>query len=43
MDDEGRWMINNNLTDIKKVPDYGNYIYLNGMDTVKPGSVYIIP
>lgn len=43
MDDEGRWMINNNLTSVKKVPDYRDYIYLNGMDMVKPGSVYIVP
>jgi NitT/TauT family transport system substrate-binding protein len=43
MDDEGRWMINNNLTDVKKVPDYRDYLYINGMDTVKPKSVNIVP
>jgi NitT/TauT family transport system substrate-binding protein len=43
MDDEGRWLINNNLTSVKKVPDYRGYIYINGMDKVKPGSIDIVP
>lgn len=42
MEDEARWMIQNNLTNAKKVPDFRNYLYTEGLDLVKPGSVYII-
>lgn len=42
MEDEGRWMINNNLTSIKKVPDFRDYIYTDGLRDVKPDSVNII-
>lgn len=42
MDDEGRWMVNNDLTNVTMVPDYRDYIYLNGMNTIKPGSVNIV-
>ncbi len=42
MEYEARWMIANNLTDGKKVPDFGKYTYTRGLDEIKPGSVRII-
>jgi NitT/TauT family transport system substrate-binding protein len=42
MEDEGRWMINNNLTDEKAIPDYYDYLYLDGLEEVRPESVNII-
>lgn len=42
MEDEARWMIGNNLTGEKTVPDFGNYIYIDGLKAVKPGAVNII-
>lgn len=42
MQDEGRWMIANNLTTAKTIPDYRNYVYKNGMQNVKPEAVNII-
>jgi ABC-type nitrate/sulfonate/bicarbonate transport system substrate-binding protein len=42
MEDEGRWMINNDLTTEKTIPDNRNYIYSNGMEKVKPEAVNII-
>jgi NitT/TauT family transport system substrate-binding protein len=36
MEDEGRWMIKNNLTTEKKIPDFRNYIYPEGLEAVKP-------
>jgi NitT/TauT family transport system substrate-binding protein len=42
MEDMGRWMINNNLTAEKTIPDYKDYLYLNGLEEVKPESVSII-
>jgi ABC-type taurine transport system substrate-binding protein len=42
MEDEGRWMINSNLTTEKTMPDYRNYLYLEGLEEVKPESVNII-
>ncbi len=41
MNDEGRWMINNNLTSEKALPNYGNYIYTKGLEAVKPNVVNI--
>jgi len=32
----------NNLTAETKIPDFLDYIYLNGLDAIKPGSVNII-
>ena len=43
MDDEARWMIKNNLTKEKTVPDFTNYIYVDGLKAVKPEAVNIIP
>lgn len=41
MDDEARWMIDNNLTTEKEVPDFYDYIYLDGLKSVKPEAVNI--
>ena len=42
MEDEGRWMIENNLTSEKTIPDFRGYIYTKGLEEVKPESVNII-
>jgi NitT/TauT family transport system substrate-binding protein len=42
MEDEGRWMINNNLTAVRTIPNYRDYLYLKGLKEVKPESVNII-
>lgn len=42
MEDEARWMIANNLTAEKMVPDFRNYISTKGLDEIRPGSVRII-
>jgi NitT/TauT family transport system substrate-binding protein len=42
MEDEARWMIKNNLTTEKQVPDFLNYLYLDGLKEVKPEAVNII-
>jgi NitT/TauT family transport system substrate-binding protein len=42
MEDESRWMIQNNLTTTKVMPNYLDYIYTSGMSTVKPESMDII-
>ncbi len=42
MEDEGRWMIANNLTAEKAIPDYRDYIYTKGIEEVKPESMNII-
>jgi NitT/TauT family transport system substrate-binding protein len=42
MEDEARWMIKNNLTKEKQVPDFLNYIYVEGLEAVKPDAVNII-
>lgn len=42
MEDEARWMISSGLTGEKQIPDFLNYIYLDGMMAVKPEAVNII-
>ena len=42
MEDEARWMIKNNLTTEKQVPDFLDYIYEDGLKAVKPEAVNII-
>jgi NitT/TauT family transport system substrate-binding protein len=42
MEDEARWMIKNNLTPEKQVPDFLNYIYLEGLKQIKPEALNII-
>jgi NitT/TauT family transport system substrate-binding protein len=42
MEDEARWMIKNNLTTEKEVPDFLEYISEAGLKSVKPEAVNII-
>jgi ABC-type nitrate/sulfonate/bicarbonate transport system substrate-binding protein len=42
MEDETRWMMKNNLTDKKVMPNYLDFISTQGMITVKPGSMNIV-
>lgn len=42
MQDESRWLIQNNLTSATAVPNFTNYVYVNGLEAVKPASVTII-
>ena len=42
MEDEARWMIANNQTDQKTVPDFRKYISSQSLEEIKPGSVRII-
>ena len=41
MEGEARWMISNNLTNQTVIPNFLNYVYLQGLDSVKPESVDI--
>ncbi len=41
MEDEGRWMIANNLTTANTIPDYRDYIYTAGLEEAKPETVNI--
>jgi ABC-type nitrate/sulfonate/bicarbonate transport system substrate-binding protein len=42
MEDEARWMISNNLTAEKQVPDFLGYIYEDALKAIKPEAVNII-
>ena len=42
MEDEGRWMIANNLTNATAVPDFGKFMYPDALEAVRPGSVNVI-
>lgn len=42
MEDEARWLIKNNLTTEKQVPDFNDYIYEDALKAVKPEVVDII-
>jgi ABC-type nitrate/sulfonate/bicarbonate transport system substrate-binding protein len=42
MEDEGRWMIANNLTSEKTIPNFRDYIYTKGLMEVNPEAVNII-
>ena len=42
MEEEARWALSNNLTNATEVPNFINYIYVNGLESVKPESVSII-
>lgn len=41
MNDEARWMIGNNLTTEKQVPDFRNHIYVDGLRAIAPEAVNI--
>jgi NitT/TauT family transport system substrate-binding protein len=36
MEDEARWMISNNLTTEKTMPNFLEYIYVDGLEAIKP-------
>jgi ABC-type nitrate/sulfonate/bicarbonate transport system substrate-binding protein len=42
MQDEARWLIDNNLTSVDSVPNFLNYVYIDGLKSVSPESVNII-
>ncbi len=42
MEDEARWMIRNNLTDEKAVPNFTNHIYVDALKAIRPEAVKII-
>ena len=42
MEDEGRWMIKNNLTSEKQIPNFLDYTYEDGLKAIKPEAVNII-
>jgi len=42
LENEARWMINNNFTNATAVPDFTNNIYLTGLTSVEPESVNIL-
>jgi NitT/TauT family transport system substrate-binding protein len=42
MEDEARWMIAHGLTPETELPDFLDYIYVDGMEAVKPDAVNII-
>ncbi|MGE5838514.1 MAG: nitrate ABC transporter substrate-binding protein, partial [Deltaproteobacteria bacterium] len=42
MEAEARWMIKNNLTNQRQVPDFLKYIYEDGLKAAKPEAVTII-
>jgi NitT/TauT family transport system substrate-binding protein len=42
MEDEARWMIKNNLTNENNVPDFLDYVYVEGLESLKPEAVNIV-
>lgn len=42
LEDEARWAIKNKLTEATQVPNYLNFIYLDGLKAVRPEGVTII-
>jgi ABC-type nitrate/sulfonate/bicarbonate transport system substrate-binding protein len=42
MEDEARWMISNNLTSEKMIPNFLSYIYTDAMKTARPSAVKIV-
>jgi NitT/TauT family transport system substrate-binding protein len=42
LEDESRWAINSGLTEAKKVPNYLDYIYIDGLKSVKPDAIRIL-
>ncbi len=42
MEDEARWMIENNLAKERVVPDFTKYFYIEGLNAAKPEAVDII-
>jgi NitT/TauT family transport system substrate-binding protein len=42
MEDEARWMIMNKLTDKNHTPDFLEYLHIDALSAIKPGTVHII-
>ncbi len=42
LEDEGRWAIHNKLVDGEKVPNYLHFLYLDGLEKIKPEAVSVI-
>ena len=42
MEDQARWMINNNLTTEKNIPDFLDHIYVEGLKEANPEVLNII-
>lgn len=42
LEDEARWAIKNKLTEATQVPNYLNFIYLDGLEAVRPEGVTVI-
>jgi NitT/TauT family transport system substrate-binding protein len=42
MEDEARWLIRNHLTEASEVPDFLDFIFVDGLRAVKPAAVNII-
>ena len=42
MEDEAQWLIGNNLANATSVPNFANYFYVNGLESVNPSAVNII-
>ena len=43
MEDEARWMMANDLTNETQVPNFLKYIYIDGLEAIKPEAVNIVP
>ena len=42
MQEEGRWLIRNNLTNAASIPDFLTFIYADGLKAVKPQAVNLL-
>jgi NitT/TauT family transport system substrate-binding protein len=42
MEDEARWMIEHDLAPEENVPNFLDYIYIDGLEVVKPDAVNVI-
>lgn len=42
LEDQARWAIKNKLTNKTEIPNYLDYVYLDGMEKIKPAAVTII-
>jgi NitT/TauT family transport system substrate-binding protein len=42
LEDESQWAINSGLTDVRRVPNYLDFIYLDGLRAIKPAAVRIL-
>ena len=42
LDNGARWTIKNGLTDTAEIPNYLDFIYLDGLEEVKPEAITVI-